>query len=118
MCNPFPYEERFVIRVDDPAAAALAAVPELRIISDPSEARALQRSLMPACADSGLAGLAGAAAGLVRAAADVLDTPQFRAHGEVLLQPGERVALPLVFLSMQVREEVSMGRIESTCLSF
>lgn len=90
--------------MDDPAAAAAPTrTPELRIVSDPTEARILQRTLTPACADSGLSGLAGSAAGPVRAAADLLDTPQFRTHGELLLQPGERVALPLVFLSMQVR---------------
>lgn len=101
--NPFTYEERFVVRIDDPIcppAAHSAAPPELRVIADMAEARLLRSTLPRACADAGFAIASGTSAAVV----ELLDTPQFRAHGELLLQPGEHITLPLVFLSMQVSD--------------
>ena len=120
--NPFTYEERFVVRIDDPTCPAhSAAPPELRVITDMAEARVLRSTLPRACADAGLAvvsgasvdpGFSGARAGAV---AELLDTPQFRAHGELLLQPGEHITLPLVFLSMQVSDATIGARFTSAC---
>ena len=113
--NAFPYEERFSIRVDDPTLLpASATEPELRVVSDPIEARTLRCTLPPACEDAGLKMLFGTdpASANARQAAELLDTPQFRTHGEIILQPGERITLPLVFLSMQVRHQRT-----SHCLS-
>lgn len=109
MHNPFAYEESFVLRIDDPTVLPSSATgPEFRIVHDPVEARSLRSVLPVACSDAGETMIQAHAAGQgptsIRAASEALDTPQFKAHGIVLLQPGERLVLPLVFLSMQVSD--------------